>query len=177
MLAGVWGVEEGAVTVPRGSLEDGFFWGVEPDDVAEVAEEEAVLWADDDAAAGGDDVAGLGLLGEFEELDGFEFAEGVLAFFCEDFGDFFTEGLLDEEVGVCEGVAEALVELAADGGFPAAHEADKNDVLGGDFCLIHGGEVTWKGCGLGRGKVGIGSGEACRWGKGFYSVGVCLNLW
>lgn len=113
-VVGAGVVKEGPITVAGGALEDDIPGCLEPDDVAELAEEGAILRADDDAAAGGDDMAGIGLFGDFKKLEGFKIAECGLAFLFEDFGDFFPHGFLDELVHIGEGVVKTGAELAPD---------------------------------------------------------------
>src|SRR5690606_8285269 len=111
--------------------------GVEPDDVAELPQERTVFRADDHAATGGNDAPGGIGGGQCGEQLALPRAEAVLAFFGEDSGDWHAGALLDLRVHVHQRVAEELVQLAADGGFSTAHEADENDVLRRGFQRVH----------------------------------------
>lgn len=126
-FAWVVGMEEGAFPVAGDAVEDGVFRRVEPDGEADFLEEAAIFGAEDDTAAGGDDVAGF--FGEAGEGLGFDIAEVIFTVVGEDVGDGFS-GLGDDEVvGIDEGEVEAGGEFLADGGFSGAHEADEGDVV------------------------------------------------
>lgn len=123
---GVGGVEEGAVGVARGAVEDFGRFGDEPDDVAEFAEELAVFFPAYDPAAGRDDVTGV--LVEGVEDIGLDVAEGFLTFGGEDFGDGAALLFDDEVVGVGERVAEGLGKVSSDGGLTGSHKSDEDNV-------------------------------------------------
>ena len=118
--------EEGAVVVVGGAAGEEGGIGIEPDDVAEMAQQRKIARLSDDAAAGGD--AGSALAEQGAQCGAFAKAKAGLCFGGEDGGDALTGGFDDELVGVDALEADHLRDDAGDGGFPAAHEADEDDV-------------------------------------------------
>ena len=101
--------------------------GDEPDDVAHFSKELAVFLADDDAAAGGNDVSGL--IEKRPEKGGFHVAKGILALFFEDFRNAASLLFLDQLVGIDDGIAQDLGQAAPDGRLACSHETYEDDIL------------------------------------------------
>jgi hypothetical protein len=92
--------EEGAVVVAGGAAADLLGGDEEPNDVAELAEDLAVLRAGDDASSGGDDVF-FGFLGdEILENAGFHVSKDLLALVGEDVFDRFAGPFDEEGIGI-----------------------------------------------------------------------------
>ncbi len=126
-MFGVRRLEEGASGVSGDAFEEGVDRGGEPDDEASAFEGGPVRGVEHGTAAGGDDAAGH--VSDGFDGDGFNLAESGFPVGAKDLADFAPRSGFDEFVGVDELEPDAFGEDASHGGFPAAHEADEDDVL------------------------------------------------
>lgn len=125
-FAWIVGLEQGAAAAAHGALEKHIGLCVEPDDDADFFQGLAVGFAQDGAAAGGEDDSGdADQIGENALLD---LPEGLLAAFSEDGGDAFALVFDDQFIGIDKPVADNRGEPAPHGGFAAAHEADEHEI-------------------------------------------------
>jgi len=123
--AGVVGLEERAFAV-FDALVELFRAGVEPDHGADLREQFAVFFGNDDAAAGRHNEADAA--DEALQDFGFDRAEVIFAVLFEDRGDGLSGFLRDEGVGIDEGEAGERRQNSPDAGFAGSHESDEDQV-------------------------------------------------
>ena len=87
----------------------------EPDHVSEVAEKFSIFGFSADAAARGDDAPWCGRVAKFFDERGFHIAECGFTIVFKDLRDGFSCLFFQQLIHVHKGVAEALLELSADG--------------------------------------------------------------
>src|ERR1035438_3940531 len=130
---------EGAVGGLGDAVLDGFEGAIEPDGKAVVAEQEAIAGLGESAAAEGQDGGasafdGADVLADDHGLDTAEFGFAAGG---EDPGDGGMFGSLNLGVGIEEAPAQAMGEMAADGGLAGSHEADDVDSGGALELEVH----------------------------------------
>src|ERR1035441_600422 len=118
---------------------DGFEGAIEPPGKAVVAEQEAIAGLGESAAAEGQDGGasafdGADVLADDHGLDTAEFGFAAGG---EDLGDGGMFGSLNLGVGIEEAPAQAMGEMAADGGLAGSHEADDVDSGGALELEVH----------------------------------------
>jgi hypothetical protein len=96
----------------------------EVDDGAEASELGPILFAQNDAAAGGDDGP---ILNEVAEHAALMLSEGGFPVALEEEGDRLAKAVGDELVGVLESSAQFFGDEPAQGGFARAHHADEDE--------------------------------------------------
>jgi hypothetical protein len=120
-------VEEGASSVSRDAFEQSIEGCGEPDDESGAFEGGTVGGIEYGAAASGDDAARH--MADGFDRHGFDLAECCFAVGAEYFTDFAAGSGFDEFVGIKKLEADPFGEDASHRGFPAAHEADEDNVL------------------------------------------------
>eukprot|EP01022_Parablepharisma_sp_SALTPOND_P033114 TRINITY_DN881_c1_g1_i23.p1 TRINITY_DN881_c1_g1~~TRINITY_DN881_c1_g1_i23.p1 ORF type:complete len:1292 (+),score=465.19 TRINITY_DN881_c1_g1_i23:16524-20399(+) len=125
LAARVGGLQQRAVLVAPGALEDLVDTGAQVDDGAALLEVFAILGAQDGAAAGGQHDVGLGR--ELADDLGFAAAEILLALDLEDHRDGRAGTRFDLVVRIDETLVELLGQGPAYGGLAGSHQADEED--------------------------------------------------